>query len=252
MLLDVLDLPFTFNPKRLASAPTLNKFSQWLASWFGIDVTGINNLSTAAMDDFNSRIQNHPNVKYMSYGGAKDFPWYSIWHLPSSWIRDYYDTHDQSIDADGICAGGANDGLVAINSANWGEYQGTTNLDHLEQIGLGVWNKVRNRSEGGASGGCAPPADLLCCCCLRRRFGAFSICRSTGRSSFVCTNSNRRSRLLRRRPGTRKSTTPRERARPRREREQISPRLQPRETRRIPRCRMNIKSAAGRLRMRLV
>jgi hypothetical protein len=142
-ILDVLDLPFTFNPKRLANAPTLNKFSQWLASWFGIDVTGINNLSTVAMRDFNSRIQNHPSVHYLSYGGARRFPWYSIWHLPSSWILDYYATHDHSTDADGICAGGENDGLVSVNSAKWGNYLGTTKLDHLEQIGLGVWNKVR-------------------------------------------------------------------------------------------------------------
>ena len=147
MILDVLDLPFTFNPKRLASAPTLNKFSQWIASWFGIDVTGINNLSTVAMRDFNERIKNHPRVQYMSYGGARRFPWYSIWHLPSHWIMDYYALHDHSTDAQGICAGGENDGLVSINSAKWGKYLGTTKLDHLEQIGLGVWNKVR-RDEG--------------------------------------------------------------------------------------------------------
>lgn len=144
MVLDVLDVPFSLkpDPDSLATAPTLNKFSQWIGGLFGIDVSGINNLSTSSMRDFNSRVRDHPDVRYLSYGGSRRFPWYSVWSLPSSWIESFGERHDHTFDVpDGICPGGENDGMVSVGSSKWGTYCGTTNLDHLEQIGLGVWNK---------------------------------------------------------------------------------------------------------------
>jgi len=144
MILDVIDVPMTFRSghEALAAAPTVNKLSQRLAGWFGIDVSGISNLSTQAMRGFNERVKNVDGVTYQSIGGSQRFPWWNIWHLPSKWIRDFAQFHDHTQDGeDGLCAGGENDGLVSVSSAQWGHYLGTTELDHLEQIGLGVWHK---------------------------------------------------------------------------------------------------------------
>jgi triacylglycerol esterase/lipase EstA (alpha/beta hydrolase family) len=161
MVLDVIDLPFSFSPNAtpaiLANAPTVNKISQRLANLFGIDVSGITNLSTQSMVGFNKRVQNAPYVYYQSYGGDKNFKPWNIWYWPSKWIREYEILQqeeelkhlssstskltEKQIEIQhqlqsNIC--GANDGLVSVNSSRWGIYKGTTNLDHLEQIGLGV------------------------------------------------------------------------------------------------------------------
>jgi hypothetical protein len=144
LVLDVIDVPFSFrnDAAALAAAPTVNKISQRLAGWFGIDVSGITNLSTQAMRGFNERVRDAPGVVYQSYGGSRHFAWYSVWYLPSKWVRDFARLHDHAKDGpDGLCPGGENDGLVSVTSARWGAYRGTTGLDHLEQIGLGVMHK---------------------------------------------------------------------------------------------------------------
>jgi hypothetical protein len=35
---------------------------------------------------------------------------------------------------------GPNDGLVSVKSSLWGTDCGIVGLDHLQQIGLGIWN----------------------------------------------------------------------------------------------------------------
>jgi len=162
-ILDFIDVPFAFSPDPdvLQRAPTFHKFSRWVGGVLGLDVAGLSNLSTEAMKDFNARMKDHPHVVYQSYAGAKRFPVWNVWYTPSRIIRRFGEKHDHPIisnHGDGeppiawpnqddpcagglLCPGGENDGLVSVGSARWGEFKGATSLDHLEQIGLGVWNK---------------------------------------------------------------------------------------------------------------
>jgi triacylglycerol lipase len=67
-----------------------------------------------------------PQVRYYSFGGAKD-PSEMFWALRFS---------------AGIVAAaeGPNDGLVSVNSAQWGKYIGTLRADHVEQVNWRDWS----------------------------------------------------------------------------------------------------------------
>lgn len=99
---------------------------------FGIDVRGITNLTSSSMEQFNSNTPDDPNVRYYSWGAAKKFSIFSIFYLPAKII--------DSVEKQSHC----NDGLVSVDSSRWGKYQGTCDLDHVQQIGLGLNDRHLN------------------------------------------------------------------------------------------------------------
>ncbi len=74
---------------------------------------------------FNPAHPDHPDVYYASYAGragrGTDLPIYAPLIVPN---RILYDL------------AGVNDGLVAVESAKWGEFLGLLDADHARQIGL--------------------------------------------------------------------------------------------------------------------
>lgn len=84
--------------------------------------------------EFNPRIPDHPQVRYFSYAGWVDFSAPTLGNLlrRPAWklIRNLE---------------GDNDGMVSVQSAQWGEYKGILSCDHGEIVGLRVlpWKKSR-------------------------------------------------------------------------------------------------------------
>ena len=74
---------------------------------------------------FNPQHPDHPEVYYASYAGragrGTDVPIYPPLIVPNRVLW---------------AASGVNDGLVAVESARWGEVRGTLDADHARQIGL--------------------------------------------------------------------------------------------------------------------
>jgi triacylglycerol lipase len=108
----------------------------WLADWFignyrhtvplllameamGTDVDGFNDCRPAVCAVFNERTPDAPDVVYFSYGGA----------VPQSAVNPVLRRPWQLLSA----AEGANDGMVSVASARWGEYLGTVPADHFAQ-----------------------------------------------------------------------------------------------------------------------
>lgn len=91
---------------------------------FGInDSTGFEQLTTKFMTEkFNNDIRDDPDVTYLSFGARFVPKWYSLFKFS----RDYIQRHD-----------GDNDGMVSVNSSQWGEYIGTLDkCDHLDVINM--------------------------------------------------------------------------------------------------------------------
>jgi triacylglycerol lipase len=77
-------------------------------------------LTTSYLKEFNKTVTDDPNVLYMSYGACFKPKWYNVFF--GSWTIIHQ-------------TGGANDGMVSVDSARWGTYLGTlTNVDHLDLI----------------------------------------------------------------------------------------------------------------------
>lgn len=74
---------------------------------------------------FNSEVPDHPDVAYWSYGcqagEGTDAPIAPIFRYSNQYLFERE---------------GANDGIVSVQSAHWGEYQGTVDADHSRQVGL--------------------------------------------------------------------------------------------------------------------
>jgi triacylglycerol lipase len=74
---------------------------------------------------FNSEVPNHPDVEYWSYGcqagTGTDVPIAPIFRYLNQYLFERE---------------GVNDGIVSVQSARWGEYQGTVDADHSRQVGL--------------------------------------------------------------------------------------------------------------------
>ncbi|GAA5885020.1 hypothetical protein JCM16303_006521 [Sporobolomyces ruberrimus] len=79
-------------------------------------------LTTAKMARFNEETPDNPNVRYFSYGAEFEPTWSNVFRVPWGVV------HERE---------GANDGLVSVDSAKWGEYQATLhNVNHLDLIGM--------------------------------------------------------------------------------------------------------------------
>lgn len=87
---------------------------------------GLRQLTPAYLhQEFNPRIVDHPRVRYFSYAGRVDYSRPSLvnWLRRPAWL--YVLRND-----------GENDGMVSIQSAQWGEFKGILPADHGAQIGL--------------------------------------------------------------------------------------------------------------------
>mmetsp|Transcript_34624 Transcript_34624/g.60685 ORF Transcript_34624/g.60685 Transcript_34624/m.60685 type:complete len:141 (-) Transcript_34624:227-649(-) len=115
-------------------------------------------LSPEVMDGFNHECPDSPEVKYYSLGGARRR--YTEYWAPFAVLAPLLNRFDP----------GPNDGLVTASSSEWGEYLGTLNCDHVDQINFPM--KVMHRTPmeplwdylaraATAEPGVAAPAELL-------------------------------------------------------------------------------------------
>ena len=90
---------------------------------------GLQDLICSSMRQFNEKYHDAPEVKYSSYAGVsgpgeKDrLP--PVIYIP--WAVVFLN-NDES-------CGGRNDGIVAVNSARWGDFKGEIPADHFKQVG---------------------------------------------------------------------------------------------------------------------
>jgi triacylglycerol lipase len=74
---------------------------------------------------FNPEVPDHPDVDYWSYGcqagKGTDVPIAPIFRYLNQYLFERE---------------GVNDGIVSVQSARWGEYQGTVDADHGRQVGI--------------------------------------------------------------------------------------------------------------------
>jgi triacylglycerol lipase len=102
---------------------------KYLLELFNFSDRAMTNLTTSYLKQFNTKHPNAPNVKYFSYSGAtgpaeQDYlP--PIMYL--TWAIIFLSRKKS--------AGGRNDGIVAVDSARWGEYKGEIPADHFKQVG---------------------------------------------------------------------------------------------------------------------
>ncbi|KAK6456311.1 Alpha/Beta hydrolase protein [Scheffersomyces xylosifermentans] len=94
-------------------------------------------LTTESMAKFNESVPDDPSVEYFSYGARFDPKWYSLFNL--TWHLLKYQRAQQ---ASGKSIPFDNDGMVAVESAKWGNYLGT--LDEVDHLDLINWtNRAR-------------------------------------------------------------------------------------------------------------
>ncbi|GAA6055912.1 hypothetical protein JCM3770_002357 [Rhodotorula araucariae] len=78
-------------------------------------------LTTTKMARFNEETPDDPSVKYISYGAEFTPSWSNAFRIPWGVVYERE---------------GANDGLVSVESAKWGDYRATLhNVNHLDLIG---------------------------------------------------------------------------------------------------------------------
>ncbi|CDO92778.1 unnamed protein product [Kluyveromyces dobzhanskii CBS 2104] len=79
-------------------------------------------LTTDYCSKFNKTTPNDPHVAYFSYGACFTPSWYNMFYMPWGVISN-------------LSGGVPNDGMVSIESAQWGKYMGTLdNVDHSDLI----------------------------------------------------------------------------------------------------------------------
>jgi len=75
--------------------------------------------------EFNPHVPDHPDVRYFSYAGVAgkgtDVPIHLFLEVLNRPLLDRE---------------GPNDGFVSVESAKWGEFLGTVDADHVQQVGL--------------------------------------------------------------------------------------------------------------------
>lgn len=106
-----------------------------LANWLGSNalVDGTSDFETAVKQlspqyietEFNPAVQDHETVKYWSVAGqagkGQQTPVNPVLKVFNSVLYD---------------AEGPNDGMVSVKSAEWGEFLGPVEADHMQQVGL--------------------------------------------------------------------------------------------------------------------
>jgi len=95
-------------------------------------IPAVADLSYAAMQDFNRDTPDMPGIVYRSYSAARPL-------TEQPWMARPF---GRSLSAQE----GANDSLVSVASAQWGEHIATLKADHFELIGSNIWlNPLRKR-----------------------------------------------------------------------------------------------------------
>jgi len=76
-------------------------------------------------ETFNPAVPDHPDVRYWSFGcqAGKDTP------IPIDPVFRIFNSYIYERE-------GANDGIVSVRSARWGDYLGTVDADHARQVGF--------------------------------------------------------------------------------------------------------------------
>ena len=91
-------------------------------------------VTTAAMEEFNATVPDSEHTAYYSWSGRTCG--YAEWICQSNnngeVVRPMFWASYRLIDA----IAGPNDGLVPIDSAQWGDHLGTLPADHLDEVGL--------------------------------------------------------------------------------------------------------------------
>ncbi len=82
---------------------------------------GVHDLTPQACERFNEEVTDRDDVRYHSYAGLR-----ALDEMPI--IFRYWARAIEKVD-------GNNDSQVSLNSATWGEFQGTLRADHLELAG---------------------------------------------------------------------------------------------------------------------
>ena len=76
-------------------------------------------------ETFNPTVPDHPAVRYWSYGAkagkGTHLPIHPFLKLSNTWIYQHE---------------GLNDGLVSVESAQWGHFLGTLDADHAQEVGI--------------------------------------------------------------------------------------------------------------------
>jgi triacylglycerol lipase len=103
-----------------------------LMDMLGLDVHGIEDLTTESCAKFNRDITDVPGVPYFSVSAAREWPKVAPFVLHSHKLIQECE--------------GDNDGLVSIKSATWGTHLGTWRADHFHTINKRYVLEFRNRT----------------------------------------------------------------------------------------------------------
>lgn len=123
-----LDLsPFPHLPFGAAASPL-----QHVLDALGISLDGLRDLTTSICQAFSARFSNDPSVAYFSCAGTgrPNFPQTAALFLP---FHQYIFAR----------TGQPNDGMVALDSAQWGTFDAATwPADHAEEVGYNLDNPI--------------------------------------------------------------------------------------------------------------
>jgi triacylglycerol lipase len=100
--------------------------------FLGLDVDACGDLTIESCARFNEKIKDSPDVEYYSISASR--PWHRI-------APFFYHSHKVIADAQG-----PNDGLVSVDSAQWGEHLATWPADHLHVVNRRFVFEIKNKT----------------------------------------------------------------------------------------------------------
>ena len=125
----------------------VRRLSWWyrnVCTFLGLSHQAVNDLTTSACHQFNAEVPDATGVRYFSVAGQHTGDWRSPeWLLPHRVVSD---------------AEGANDGIVSVASATWGESLDVWDGDHINLIN---WSNPLARVRGLAADRTSQYAALL-------------------------------------------------------------------------------------------
>ena len=103
-----------------------------LMNLLGLDVRAITDLTTEKCASFNDKYPDAPEVKYFSISANRS------WHrVPPFLLPSYKIIHDVE---------GANDGLVSVSSATWGQHLESWPCDHWHAINKRILPEIHHKT----------------------------------------------------------------------------------------------------------
>jgi triacylglycerol lipase len=132
LIADLIDKPLDLLPfPHLPFSPVGNPLELALKQ-LGISLDGLRDLTTVSCQAFSTKYTNHPSVAYFSVAGSGrlQFP------ATASALLLFHHYIFAS-------TGKPNDGLVTVDSASWGTFNGATwPADHAEEVGYNLDNPI--------------------------------------------------------------------------------------------------------------